>query len=118
MRGFTLLEVMITLAIIGISLVAILALGNRSIATHERLQRVTEATLLAQQKMTETEVAARMGQLDRSLQEGPFPQPFAGYRWRIEFVDTPLPSIVEVTVTVLWGDENRNESVDVTSFLF
>lgn len=109
---------MIALAIVGIALVAILSLGNRSIATHERLQRVTEATLLAQQKMAETEVAARAGQLDRSRQEGSFAQPFANYRWRLEFVETPLPSIVEVTVTVRWGDEARNEAVDVTSFLF
>ena len=37
--GFTLLEVMIALAIVAIALVSLLGLANRSIAVQERLQR-------------------------------------------------------------------------------
>ena len=117
-RGFTLLEIMVALAIISVALVALLALGNRSIATHARLQQLTQATLLAQQKLATAEVDARLGRLEQIRQEGVFPEPYAAYRWRLEFADTPLPSIRTVTVTVAWGEEDRNESVDLTSFLF
>jgi len=116
--GFTLLEVMVALAIISIALVSLLALGNRSIATHARLQRLTQATLLAQHKMAMTEVDARLGRLERTRQEGLFPVPYTAYRWRLEFADTPLPAIRTVTVTVVWGEEDNNEFVDLTSFLF
>lgn len=118
-KGFTLLEIMVSLAIISIAMIAMLSLGNRSIGVHDHLQRITQATLLAQQKMSESELRAKDGGLAQ-LQEsnGDFAEPFAEYRWRIELDDTPLPSVQMVTVKVFWGDEDRNEGVDVTSFLF
>jgi len=116
--GFTLLEVMIALAIISIAMVSLLALGNRSIGVHDHLQRITQATLLAQEKMAETEVKAGHGTLQKIDAAGDFAPPFADYRWRLGFAETPLPSVKMVTVTVLWGEEERNELVDLTSFLF
>ena len=118
-RAFTLLEIMVALAIIGIAMVALLSLGNRSIGVHDRLQHLTQATLLAQQKMSESELEARRGGVAQLASgEGVFTEPFADYRWRIEIISTPLPAVQQVTITVLWGDEDRNEGVDVTSFLF
>jgi general secretion pathway protein I len=116
--GFTLLEIMIALAIVSIAMVSLLALANRSIGVHDRLQRITSATLLAQQKMAETEVNARNGTLTGAETEGVFSEPYAAYRWQITYADTPLPSVQMVTVTVLWGDAVRNELVDLTSFIF
>lgn len=116
--GFTLLEVMVALAIVSGALVALLTLGNRSVTAQTRLQRLTQATLLAQQKMAETEVGSRRKTLEKTLQEGRFDAPHADYRWRLAFAETPLPSVKLVTVTVLWGDEKKNETVDVSSFLF
>jgi len=116
--GFTLLEIVIALAIVSIALVSLLSLGNRSVAVHARLQRLTQATLLAQQKMAETEVSSRQGRLERTVQSGVFAAPYADYRWRLEFAPTPLPAVVVATVTVAWGDEKKNEAVDLSSFLF
>lgn len=109
---------MVALAIISVALVSLLSLSNRSVAAQTRVQRLTQATLLAQQKMAETEVSSRQGRLERNLQQGDFSPPHAEYRWRLEFAETPLPSVMLVTVTVVWGDEKKNEAVDVSSFLF
>jgi general secretion pathway protein I len=118
-RAFTLLEIMVAMAIIGIALIALLSLGNRSIAIHSRLQHLTQATLLAQQKMAESELEARrVGGAKLADDDGVFAEPFSNYRWRITISGTPLPAVQMVTVTVLWGQEERNESVDITSFLF
>jgi general secretion pathway protein I len=116
--GFTLLEIMIALAIVSIAMVSLLALANRSIGVHDRLQRITAATLLAQGKMAETELSARHGALEGVEVQGEFSDPYAAYRWQITYADTPLPSVQMVTVKVLWGDEERNELVDLTSFIF
>jgi general secretion pathway protein I len=117
-RGFTLLEIMIALAIIGLALIALLSLGNRSIEVHSRLQHLTTATLLAQQKMAQSELEARdSGGTKLSDGVGTFAEPFTDYRWRIVISATALPAVQMVTVTVLWGKEERNESVDITSFL-
>ena len=117
-RGFTLLEVMIALAVISIAMISLLSLGNRSIAVHDRLQRLTVATLLAQQKMAETEVNSLQETSSPIAAAGVFDAPHADFSWRIAFTDTPLPSVQMVTVTVLWGDEGQNELVDLTSFVF
>ena len=116
--GFTLLEIMIALAIVSIAMVSLLSLANRSIGVHDRLQRITAATLLAQGKMAETELSARHGALQEAEVQGEFSEPYTAYRWQITYADTPLPSVQMVTVKVLWGDEERNELVDLTSFIF
>jgi general secretion pathway protein I len=118
LRGFTLLEIMIALAIISIAMISLLGLANRSIGVHDRLQRITEATLLAQQKMAETEVQAKNGTLMKTDGQGVFSEPHQAYQWRLDFADTPLPDIQMVTVTVLWGNEEDHEQVDLTSFVF
>lgn len=115
--GFTLLEVMIALALVSIGLIALLGLGNRSIAVGERVQRLTAATLLAQQKMTDIELAAASG---GALQpeQGDFPPPFELFHWRTEYSETPLATVRRIDVIVVWGNERRNEAVALTSFLF
>lgn len=116
--GFSLLETMIALAIIGIALVTLLGLGNRSINISGRLQKITQATLLAQEKMTEIELRAQTGSFEPQNEEGDFAPPFEIYQWYTEFEDTPLASVRMVTVTVLWGEESKNELVELTSFVF
>ena len=53
--GFTLLEVMIALAILGMSLMAIFQLNSGAIAMHAYAKRLTVATILARSKMTDLE---------------------------------------------------------------
>lgn len=115
--GFTLLEVMVALALVAIGLVALLGLGNRSIGVGERVQRLTTATLLAQQKMTEVELASEAGSALQP-EQGDFAPPFELFRWRTLYSDTPLASVRRVDVIVVWGEERRNEAVELTSFLF
>jgi general secretion pathway protein I len=115
-NGFTLLEVMIALAIVGIALVTLIGLETRTIQLAERQQRVTQATLLAQGKMTEIEVGAE-SLAGLGGQGGVFDPPFELYRWTAALDATPLPTIEMVTVTVAWGEVGSNEQVDLISFL-
>lgn len=114
--GFTLLEVMIALAIVATALTVLLGLANRSLATHERLQRTTRATLLAQARLAELEVAAR-GSSTRQNESGVFAPPDDLFTWRSVWLETPLPAVRRIDLTVLWGKEERNEAVTLTSFV-
>lgn len=116
-KGFTLLEVMVAMAIAGIALVALLALANRSVGVQERLQRITQATLLAQEILTGLETEAWQGRADLREEEKAFAEPFSAYRWRTTYEDTPIPAVKMVRVSVLWGEEKKNESVEMTSFV-
>lgn len=114
-NGFTLLEVMIALAIVSIALVALMGLGNRSIATNQKLEKLTQATLLAQEVMSGIKTAAGG---DRSDQKGVFEDPFADFSWQTHYSSTPVDNVEQVDVQVVWGDPARNEEVQLTSFVF
>jgi len=116
-RGFTLLEVMISLAIVAIALVALLGLANRSVMTHTTIQKLTRATMLAQQLMSEQEVNVSGSQTSWEPQEDVFAEPFADFRWRISYQDTLIRQMKQVTVVVLWGGAAQNEKVELVSFL-
>ncbi|MBZ4417118.1 prepilin-type N-terminal cleavage/methylation domain-containing protein [Myxococcus sp. RHSTA-1-4] len=54
-RGFTLLEVVVALAILGLALMAIFDLNAGAVANHVYTKRLTVASLLARSKMTDIE---------------------------------------------------------------
>ncbi len=116
--GFTLLEVMIALAIIGTVLVTCLGLTNRCIRSNEEVQRITCAIMLAQDKMAELENAADQNGIDNIETQGIWAQPYSQYRWQIIFSDTPVAGVQQVNVAILWGDQKNNEGVSLDSFLF
>ncbi len=116
-KGFTLLEVMIALAIVATAMVALLGLSNRSILVQERIQRLTRATLLAQQVMSEQEIAATGSRQVWDSDEGVFAEPYAEFRWQISYQDTLITKVKQVQVSVLWGEAEKNEQVQLVSFL-
>jgi general secretion pathway protein I len=114
-RGFTLLEIMVALAIIGVAFVALLGLRNRDITLHERGRAVIRATALAQQRMGDVLVG---GYPDVGISEGRFDeQEDARFAWRQEVQQTPFEFVREVRVSVLWDPPN-NDRVDLVSYAF
>ncbi len=115
-KGFSLLEVMIALAIVAIALVTLLGLSNRTILVQDRVQKLTRATLLAQQLMSEQEIKPAT---ERTWvpEEDVFAAPFEEFRWQVSYQDTLINQVKQVTVTVLWGEAEKNESVELVSFL-
>lgn len=116
-KGFSLLEVMIALAIVAIALVSLLGLSNRSILVQDKIQKVTRATLLAQQLMSEQELNVGKSRVNWEPQEDDFSEPFEGFRWQVSYQDTLISQVKQVTVTVLWGAAEKNEWVQLVSFL-
>ncbi len=88
-RGFTLLEVVVALAILGVSLVAILNINAQSIQAHQFAKRLTVATLLARGKMVD---------LEQKLHDEPMPvddeeeggdfseEGWPAYKWRAKII--------------------------------
>lgn len=113
-KGFTLLEVMIALAIIATALVTLLSLSQRSILVQDKIQKLTRATLLAQQLLNEEEEADSADQVAR---EDIFEEPFDDFRWEISYQETMLSQVRQVTVRVIWGDPDKNEDVSLVSFI-
>ncbi len=89
-RGFTLLEVLVAVAVLGLALVSLLGLHVRNIDLIARDQRITEATLLARGLMAEVDAAPFP---DLGVTEGDFevdyPERYPDLRWEREVVRLP-----------------------------
>jgi general secretion pathway protein I len=92
-NGFTLLEVLIALAVVGGLLVTLIYTLNYQLSLVERQEAVTVATLLAKSKMIELEKVPE-------AQKGVFAAPFNAYTYETSVKDSPYPGIGEIAVSV------------------
>ncbi len=97
-EGFTLLEVMISLALMGGLLVTLLYTLNHHLDVAARHEAATVATMLGREKLIETRKKP-------GGSEGEFEEPYSAYRFKAELKNSPYPGIAEIAVTVTGGGE-------------
>ena len=96
-KGFTLLEVMIAMAILAISLVAVFRSQSQSVSMAGEARFLTTASLLAQGKMAEME-GMRPQELTNG--NGGFGDDFSDYVWLVEVKDTAFQYLKKIDVIV------------------
>lgn len=105
-HGFTLLEVMVALAILATAFTALLGLHAQNLKTIARERGYTEALFLARERLAQIEL---QGAPDIGTSSGDFeslyPGEYPGYVWELSVIPTPmLQDIREVTVRVVPPD--------------
>lgn len=118
--GFTLLEVLVAVAVLGLALVSLLGLHVRNLALIDRDLRITEATMLARALMTEAEVEPfpDIGLTNGDFEER-YPGRFPDLRWERDVLPppVPVPDVREVRVRVFRGDEESGDDVNLSYYL-
>ncbi|RMF80519.1 MAG: type II secretion system protein [Nitrospirae bacterium] len=103
--GFTLLEVLIAVAILGTTLVAVLQLHASTVDLVARADRMATAARLAKNRMVD---ALRDGLPAPGEEEGDFEPPDPPYHWVQRVQETPYSTeqakVYEISVEVSWGD--------------
>lgn len=96
-KGFTLLEVLIALAILGIALVSLYTAEGNSLLVSGQADRMTVASFLAEQQMTEWKLEledeiAKSKFPDDKDESGQFDAPYSDYYWqrRVRKIEIPL----------------------------
>jgi general secretion pathway protein I len=127
-RGFTLLEVLIALGILALALPILLGLRNWDLDLHARANELTTATILAQEKLIETELGMSLplGEAGGEFQSTPLGSQATAeqtnrppnYRWKRIVSPTPLPIVREVKIQVLWPRGTTEEMVEVSTYVF
>jgi general secretion pathway protein I len=131
-RGFTLLEVLIALGILALALPILLGLRNWDLDLHSRANELTTATILAQEKLIETELGTSvptsvpLGETGGEFQPTPLGSQATAdqtdrppnYRWKRIVSPTPLPVVREVKIQVLWPRGTTEEMVEVSTYVF
>jgi len=113
-KGFTLIEVMTALTVMAIAFVILLGLRNRDVALSAKASHLIQATLLAQQKISELSLEKDK---DTGNRKGDFGETFAGYRWEMEIHETSRLRIRELVLSVFWKSSTREENIRLTRYL-
>lgn len=109
--GFTLLEVMVAIALIAIALMAVLGSQSQSVSLAGEARFNTTAALLAQSKMAEIE---SQDPEDLTADSGDFGEDFPGYTWKLAVSNVTLDRpenvsdhLKQVDLTVAWGEDEE-----------
>lgn len=97
-KGFTLLEVLIAIAIISGALITIIYTVNYHLSLIDRHETITFGTILGREKILEVSLEKR----DKS---GKFSEPFQDYIYEIKIEDTPYKDIKLVKLHVMKDKE-------------
>lgn len=112
--GFTLLEAMIALVLLGLALVPLMRSVGSGVREQGRLRAHVDAVSLAEARMLELSVlSADSVRAYLQPREDAFPAPFEGYRWRAVLrAEERSPALVRAAVLVRWtGGEYSLETV-------
>ena len=119
--GFTLLEVLVAVAVVAIALVTLLRLHLLSLDATIRAQDLTTAVLLAQGKLASMGTFPETGE-----EEGTFEEPeLAKYRWQTQVSEQTFPAaggetevqVRRVAVTIRWRDGQQERHYTLQTYV-
>lgn len=105
MRGFTLLEVMVALAIMASVVLTLLGSVNYHIGIIANERDSTTRTLLARTRLAEMEQAPAKG-------EGTFAPSHPELRWKSDLLPADLPGLQKLVVKVWRGTDGREVKLE------
>ena len=111
--GFTLLEVMVSVAILAIAMVSVLKLHSDSMSILINARDYTISSQLAQYKITEIE---NIGVENIRFHSGTFEE-YPGFRWEVELDSTPVPGWIKVMVNVSRSEDQAGKGFTLTEYM-
>lgn len=126
--GFTLLEVLLAIGILALAMPILLGLRNWDLNLHSRAADITAATMLAQEKLIESELLPvyPVGETTGDFRDPPpgyqMPGDIANradrYRWKRVITTTALPAVREVKIQILWQQGATDEVLEASTYVF
>lgn len=111
--GFTFLELLVALAILGASFTVLLSAHTSAARQEARARRLMTATLLAREVLTETEVE---GFPDLGEEQGDFGEEFPDYSWARRVETTEFDRVRLVYIEVFWPERGDRASTEVVYY--
>jgi hypothetical protein len=112
--GFTLLEVMISICLLGGVVTAIIEFQAKGMNTVRKTINLTNAIMLGKEKMVEWE----RGIIPEGGGEGDFGSDAPDFRWRMNVIDTNMWGLKKISLTIIWEEEGRERELVVQRLWF
>lgn len=113
--GFTLAEVLVSLALVGVLLPTAMAGITLAMGLGDSARHRTEAATLARSKLDELLVT---GDWQSSRTEGDFGEPWPGYTWELDVTPWEGATCSEVTLRVRWENRGREYDTSVSTLTY
>lgn len=113
-KGFTLLEVMVALAVLSVALVVLFSQQATSISRGNEARIVTKATLLAQERMAGL---IAEGRLRMGTEEGEVEDSIPPFKWRQIVEEGGIEGMRRLTIVVLWKEGERERDVRFVTYV-
>jgi len=114
-RAFTFIEILATMALLGIVLPAVMAGISLCLSTANVAKRQSQASSLAYGKLTEL---VTEGQLQHASLEGDFGEDWPDFRWTAQVSDWDEAWLRQVDVTVWWSHRGIDRSVTLSTLVY
>lgn len=112
--GYILLETLVALTVVSCGLVALFSVFSSTLAGVEHAEKLTVATLLAEDKLAELKVAPLRV---IGISKGSFADSFPGFAWRTVIKAIEGEGLYTVKVEVHWQERGREGSVALISLI-
>ncbi|MEI8354758.1 MAG: prepilin-type N-terminal cleavage/methylation domain-containing protein [Deltaproteobacteria bacterium] len=109
MKGFTLLEIMIALAIMTGVILTVISAFNYHLSIVARDREETTLLLLARAKLEELELVKKAA--SPGVEEGTFGPDRPDISWKMETAGTAIALFKKLTLTATWGKARRSLSL-------
>lgn len=121
-KGFTLIEVIIALVVASISLLGLIRLHLISISMAEAAEEISQAVLLAEEKIAETLAS---GYPEEGITSGELEKNAQVLYWRTEVADLQSSELTEAEITGLrsvcvevgWKDGGSSKSLQMSTYV-
>ena len=111
-RGFTLIEVLATMVLLGILLPVTMHALSVSLAAASQSRHLTEAATLAQSKLNDLVTEGTWN----STTSGDFSPDHPDYRWNCQSIGRDY-GVCEVMVTVMWQEKGQQRQMNLSTFV-
>ncbi|MCP4450187.1 MAG: type II secretion system protein [Planctomycetes bacterium] len=108
--GFTLIEVVVAMALLGFSLIATFTVLNRCAVGSFHARRMSQAMLVAERILNEIRLGDRRAFVVTEGTEAPFV-------WQSTIRSTDFENLGAVSVVVSWTEQNRTQAYQLVSFV-
>ncbi len=119
-RGFTLIEVMAAVVVLGIGIASVLALISQSTRAISIARSATVQASLAKMVMVEIENKYWQKKVDDISNSGDFGEDFPDYRYEVvvtEDIDEEVPALQQVDVTIFYDGVVPPREYTLTTYL-
>ena len=113
--GFTLVEVLVSLALVGVVLPVAMAGVTLAMGMGETARHRTEAAALAGGKLAELMAT---GDWQSSQTSGDFGDEWPAYTWEVNVEDWEEPDCDQVTLTVRWTTRGREHATSLATLAY